>query len=167
MNIQGTVRLSIIALATAAAGACGHGADVGSPADSSVARPSTATAAAASPTVRANSAAPAADSPQARAYASGARPEWTPDDIYYDLQQFDWYRRGEPLQANGEPYTLAGAPVRVADAAMDSAGDYQGVAYYRARAGTEGDVDAVYVPVFPHYWQTFVRRGGASVAASR
>lgn len=81
-----------------------------------------------------------------------------PRRIYYELTDFDWYQKGEPLMVEGAPYDVAGPPLRRGSAGLEAAGSYEGVDYYRARDGG----DTVFVPVYPLYWQPFARRGAGT-----
>lgn len=77
-----------------------------------------------------------------------------PEEIYYDLTQFDWYRRGEPLIAEERSYRPAGKPEATMGRRFEKAGEYEGVSYYE-QEGAESPADTVYVPVFPDYWLPF------------
>lgn len=87
-----------------------------------------------------------------------------PSEIYYHLSEHDWYRRGRPLIHAGGGYLPEG-PLAVFSAdAVDSLGNYQGVTFYAppaSAAGPDAVSDTVWVPVFEHYWQPFVRGGDA------
>jgi hypothetical protein len=85
-----------------------------------------------------------------------AEPERQPNRIYYDLMQFVWYARGEPILFENAPYRPRGAPIRASADRMEKAGEYQGVEFYKA--DEDDDADAViYVPVFEGFWLRFVR----------
>ncbi|MGH7552830.1 MAG: hypothetical protein ACREMQ_07350 [Longimicrobiales bacterium] len=85
-----------------------------------------------------------------------AEPEELPNRIYYNLTQFDWYARGEPIHYENAAYRPRGAPIRASADRMEKAGEYQGVEFYRAdEDGAASTV--VYVPVFEGFWLPFVR----------
>lgn len=90
-------------------------------------------------------------------------PTVRPEEIYFDLTELEWYRRGEPLVHAGVGYQPAGSPVPRELSALKPAGTYQGVRYY-VRAGAQR-ADTLFVPVYPRYWLPFrsvaVREGGS------
>ena len=93
-----------------------------------------------------------------------AEPEKLPNRIYYNLTQFVWYARGEPILFENAAYRTRGAPIRASADRMEKAGEYQGVEFYR----TDEDDDAsavVYVPVFEGFWLPFVRDSSSSPPA--
>ena len=78
-----------------------------------------------------------------------------PEEIYYDLTEFAWYREGEALQHDARGHMPAGVPVVIEAAELEPAGSHEGVTYYRR----PGRGDTLFVPVFPRYWQPFVPAG--------
>lgn len=94
--------------------------------------------------------------------STGAEPEPTPqgaagpEEIYYDLTELEWYRRGEPLVHAGIPYQPARSPLAAEFSALEPAGAFQGVRYY-GRVGAER-ADTLFVPVHPRYWLPFTPR---------
>lgn len=78
-----------------------------------------------------------------------------PEEIYYDLTEFAWYREGRPLEHDARGHVPAGVPLAIDAAALEPAGSHEGVTYYRRR----GRGDTLFVPVFPRYWQPFVAGG--------
>jgi hypothetical protein len=87
--------------------------------------------------------------------AAGARSAGTmPDEIYYDLTRFEWYRHGQPLMIDGTGFVPDGIPRAIRDRPLEKAGEYGGVAYYAAKGASQARI--VLVPVFEGYWQAFV-----------
>lgn len=77
-----------------------------------------------------------------------------PDEIYYDLTSFDWYRGGEPLVYEGRSFQPVGQPEAIPASDLRPAGRFEGVAYY-ARSGDTPPFSVLYVPVFEGYWLPF------------
>ena len=88
--------------------------------------------------------------------AAGNRTQ--PDEIYFDLTRFDWYREGRPLVHDGRPYLPQADPTPV-DLELQKAGSYEGVTYYETAHGGE-PVYTLYVPVYYRYWQRFTSPPG-------
>lgn len=88
-----------------------------------------------------------------------------PDEIYYDLTIYDWYRRGEPLVAGGFAFQPAGTPRAIPLDSLDRAGNYQGVDFY-VRNGAGEPFDTLFVPVFEDFWQPFLPVGPAPAQAA-
>jgi len=86
-----------------------------------------------------------------------------PDEIYYDLTAYEWYRRGEPLIAGDLAFQPDGVPLPVSFDSLRRAGNYQGVDYY-VRRDLSGSHDTLFVPVFDDYWQPFLPVGSAPAA---
>jgi hypothetical protein len=82
-----------------------------------------------------------------------------PDEIYFDLTIFPWYREGRPLVHNGRPYMPQSDPVPIAEP-LKEAGRYEGVAYYVGESASE-PVYTLYVPVYYDYWQRFTSPPGS------
>ena len=78
-----------------------------------------------------------------------------PEEIYYDLTEFAWYREGRPLEHDARSHMPAGVPLAMDAPELEPAGSHEGVTYYRRRGGG----DTLFVPVFPRYWQPFVAGG--------
>jgi hypothetical protein len=103
------------------------------------------------------------DETVATATATPQDPEPPPADqtphlrIYYDLTRYDWYAQGEPLVLDGEMYTARTGLLASPAENMERVGEYHGVDAYV----TADDDSTVYVPIFPNYWQPFVRSGPA------
>lgn len=77
-----------------------------------------------------------------------------PERIYFTLTEYAWYAQGEPLVWDNAAYRAGTGVVARPLSAMRKLGEYQGVDVYREDAAT---VDtALYVPVFPGYWQPFL-----------
>lgn len=87
-----------------------------------------------------------------------------PDEIYYDLTAYEWYRRGEPLVAAGFAFQPDGIPRIIPLDSLHRAGNYQGVDYY-ARNGVTQPYDTLFVPVFEEFWQPFLPVGPAPAEA--
>lgn len=82
--------------------------------------------------------------------------EEAPETIYFDLTQYEWYRRGEPVVIDEARY-LPGAVEATGERKLKREGDYQGVEYY-ASEGASQPFDTIFVPVFPGYWLTFLNQ---------
>lgn len=82
-----------------------------------------------------------------------------PDEIYFDLTAFPWYREGRPLVHSGRNYLPQADPIPV-HAELSEAGRYEGVAYY-VMEGTHEPVYTLYVPVYYRYWQRFTAPPGS------
>jgi hypothetical protein len=93
---------------------------------------------------------------------SASRPR-RPDEIYYDLTAYDWYRRGEVLVASGSAFQPQGLPRIIPFDSLRRAGNYQGVDFY-VKNGAAEPYDTVFVPVFEDFWQPFVPVGSATPA---
>lgn len=91
----------------------------------------------------------------ARAEVPGKQPE----EIYFDLTAFDWYRQGRPLMHQGRAYMPQADPTPI-DVELREAGAYGGVRYYVAE-GTREPVYTIYVPVYYRYWQRFTAPPGS------
>ena len=104
--------------------------------------------------------APAAAAPPVdTALAAGdARAVNHPEEIYFDLTAFTWYREGRPLMHEGRAYMPQADPAPV-DAELEEAGTYEGVRYYVAEDARE-PVYTIYVPVYYRYWQRFTAPPG-------
>ncbi len=89
-----------------------------------------------------------------------AKPPARPDEIYYDLTVYEWYRRGEPLVAGEFAFQPDGVPRQIPLDSLHRAGNYQGVDYY-VRNGVAEPHDTVFVPVFDDFWQPFLPVGRA------
>jgi hypothetical protein len=81
-----------------------------------------------------------------------------PDEIYFDLTQFAWYREGRALVHIGRSYMPMSDPTPV-DVELREAGSYEGVTYYAAVEAPE-PVYTLYVPVYYRYWQRFTAPPG-------
>jgi hypothetical protein len=77
-----------------------------------------------------------------------------PPRIYYDLTQFTWYARAEPIVTQQQRYMPGGEPVAIPLAKLQLSGNYQGVDYYVARNDKEPP-STIYVPVYEGYWLSF------------
>jgi hypothetical protein len=86
-----------------------------------------------------------------------------PDEIYYDLTAYDWYRRGEVLVAAGFGFQPQGLPRVIPFDSLRRAGNYQGVDFY-VKNGAAEPYDTVFVPVFEDFWQPFLPVGPAAPA---
>ncbi|HEY8468781.1 MAG TPA: hypothetical protein VIL18_04020 [Longimicrobiales bacterium] len=84
-----------------------------------------------------------------------------PDEIYYDLTAYDWYRRGEVLVAAGFAFQPQGLPRVIPFDSLRRAGNYQGVDFY-VKNGAAEPYDTVFVPVFEDFWQPFLPVGPAT-----
>ena len=82
-----------------------------------------------------------------------------PDEIYFDLTRFAWYREGRPLVHNGRSYMPQADPIPV-EVELQEAGAYEGVTYYAADDANE-PVYTLYVPVYYRYWQRFTSPPGS------
>ena len=82
-----------------------------------------------------------------------------PDEIYFDLTAFTWYREGRPLVHAGRRYMPQAEPVPV-QGELSEAGRYEGVAYY-VMEGAREPFYTIYVPVYYRYWQRFTAPPGS------
>ena len=82
----------------------------------------------------------------------------TPDEIYFDLTAFAWYREGRPLMHGGRAYLPQSDPVPVSGK-LREAGSYEGVTYYVGEDAAE-PFYTLYVPVYYRYWQRFTAPPG-------
>ena len=94
----------------------------------------------------------------ALAGASASENTTEPDEIYFDLTRFDWYKQGRPLVHNGRSYMPQADPIP-AEVELREAGSYEGVTYYAAKDAGE-PVYTLYVPVYYRYWQRFTSPPG-------
>ncbi len=78
-----------------------------------------------------------------------------PAEIYYDLTHHEWYRRGQPLLVDGQPFQPASRPEPTMARTFEPAGRYEGVTYYVIEGATP-PYTVVYVPVSRGYWQPFL-----------
>ncbi|MBI4409953.1 MAG: hypothetical protein HY561_09610 [Gemmatimonadetes bacterium] len=90
-------------------------------------------------------------------------PPTRPDEIYYDLTVFEWYRRGEPLRYDGRSYQPQGMPRLISLRQLRRAGEFGGVTFYVGAADSTSH-SILYVPVFDRYWQPFALQAGGSAA---
>jgi len=97
--------------------------------------------------------------------ADTASPPARPDEIYYDLTVYEWYRRGEPLIAGEFAFQPNGVPRPIPLDSLRRAGNYQGVDYYVRNAVPEPH-DTLFVPVFDDFWQPFLAVGPAPATRS-
>lgn len=100
----------------------------------------------------------AADTALARGRDAGDQAT-RPDEIYFDLTAFQWYREGRPLMHDGRGYMPQADPIPVT-VELREAGRYEGVAYY-VMAGAHEPVYTLYVPVYYRYWQRFTAPPGS------
>jgi hypothetical protein len=84
-----------------------------------------------------------------------------PDEIYYDLTFFEWYREGRPLIHDGREFQPTSRPESLALAALEPVGRFQGVEFY-AMADDSPPYSVLYVPVFEGYWLPFAPVGQVS-----
>lgn len=84
-----------------------------------------------------------------------AGPEDAPQEVYFDLTGYEWYRQAQPLMHGGRQYRPQGDPVAIALDSLEQAGRYQEVDYY-VRSGAQEPFYTLYVPVYYRYWQRFV-----------
>jgi hypothetical protein len=87
-----------------------------------------------------------------------------PDRIYFTLTDYEWYARGQPLVHANAQYRAGSGVVAAPLSSMRKVGEYEGVDVYAAD-GAAVDT-AVYVPVFPGYWQPFHLSQAAVPAAT-
>jgi hypothetical protein len=78
-----------------------------------------------------------------------------PTRIYYDLTQFGWYARAEPIVFAQLQYTPRGVPLVIPLAKLRLSGNYQGVDFYVLHTDKEPP-STVYVPVYEGYWLPFI-----------
>ena len=104
-------------------------------------------------------AAAAVDTPLATSRPVEEDAENRPDEIYFDLTAFQWYREGRPLLHEARAYMPQADPAPV-DVELREAGAYEGVKYYVAEGASE-PVYTIYVPVYYRYWQRFTSPPGS------
>jgi hypothetical protein len=78
-----------------------------------------------------------------------------PRTIYYNLTDYGWYARAEPMVIEQRPYGPGGTPQPIPLAKLRLAGNYQGVDFY-VMHGEREPPGTVYVPVYEGYWLAFV-----------
>lgn len=82
-----------------------------------------------------------------------------PEEIYFDLTAFPWYREGRALMHDGRGYMPQADPIAV-QSELAEAGRYEGVSYY-VMEGAHEPVYTLYVPVYYRYWQRFTAPPGS------
>ncbi len=82
-----------------------------------------------------------------------------PNEIFFNLSAFAWYREGRPLMHEGRSYMPQSDPIPV-EGELREAGTYEGVTYYVPEDASE-PVYTLYVPVYYRYWQRFTAPPGA------
>lgn len=90
-------------------------------------------------------------------------PDAEPVEIYYELTAFEWYRRGEPIVFRDRTYVLEALPRAIPAEELRRLGRFRGVFFYRHEED-DPPYDAVFVPVYPGFWQPFVAAGGRDAA---
>ena len=78
-----------------------------------------------------------------------------PRRIYYNLTDYTWYARAEPLLIEQQRYSPSGVPRAIPLAKLRLFGNYQGVDFYALR-GEKEPPGTVFVPVHEGYWLPFV-----------
>jgi hypothetical protein len=106
-------------------------------------------------------AAPGGVEPTAEQADGAAAAAAEPEEIYFDLTAYDWYRQGQPLVHGGQRYLPQGDPRPVPADRLQRVDTYQGVNFY-ALDGDPEPLGTVYVPVFHGYWQPFVAQAAGA-----
>lgn len=88
--------------------------------------------------------------------ADRVRQDPLPEEIYYNLDDFDWHRQALPIVHAAGAYEAADTVLVISTLELDSLGRFGGVLYW-GRSGQEAP-DTVFVPVFEGYWLPFVVR---------
>ena len=78
-----------------------------------------------------------------------------PRTIYYNLTDYGWYARAEPMVIEQLQYGPGGTPQPIPLAKLRLSGNYQGVDFY-VMHGEREPPGTVYVPVYDGYWLPFV-----------
>jgi len=78
-----------------------------------------------------------------------------PRTIYYNLTDYGWYARAEPMVIDQRHYGPGGTPEPIPLAKLRLSGNYQGVDFY-VMHGEKEPAETVYVPVYEGYWLPFV-----------
>ena len=78
-----------------------------------------------------------------------------PRTIYYNLTDYGWYARAEPMVVDQRKYGPGGTPQSIPLAKLRLSGNYQGVDFY-VMHGEREPPGTVYVPVYEGYWLPFV-----------
>jgi hypothetical protein len=92
--------------------------------------------------------------------ADRAREDPLPEEIYYSLDDFEWYRHAQPIVHGGRAYEAQDTVLVRSTLELDSLARFGGVLYW-ARPG-DAEPDTVFVPVFEGYWLPFVAGGGGA-----
>ncbi len=89
--------------------------------------------------------------------ADRVRRDPLPEEIYYDLDQYEWYRQALPIVHEGVAYQALDTVLVLSTLELDSLGRFGEVLYW-GRTGVS-EPDTVFVPVFEGYWLPFARTG--------
>ncbi|MEN8376780.1 MAG: hypothetical protein ABFS34_15235 [Gemmatimonadota bacterium] len=100
--------------------------------------------------------APPEESGSATLPADRVRADPPPPEIYYSLDEFDWYRQALPIVHEGAAYQGLDTVVVLSTLELDSLGRFGGVMYWSRPLEAP---DTLYVPVFEGYWLPFARMG--------
>ncbi len=80
-----------------------------------------------------------------------------PEEIYYSLDEYEWYRQALPIVHDGVAFEALDTVLVLSTLEVDSLGRFGGVLYW-ARTGVSTP-DTVFVPVFEGYWLPFASTG--------
>jgi hypothetical protein len=92
--------------------------------------------------------------------ADRVRGDPLPEEIYYSLDDYEWYRQALPIVHEGSAFAALDTVLVLSTTELDSLGRFGGVLYW-GRTGLT-DPDTVFVPVFEGYWLPFARAGTGS-----
>jgi hypothetical protein len=92
--------------------------------------------------------------------ADRVREDPLPEEIYYSLDDFEWYRQALPIVHEGRAYEARDTVLVLSTLEVDSLGRFGGVLYWARPVGPAPDT--IYVPVFEGYWLPFVARDGGA-----
>lgn len=91
--------------------------------------------------------------------ADRVRADPLPEEIYYSLDEFEWYRQALPIVHDGRAFEASDTVLILSTLEVDTLGRFGGVLYWARPVGPPPDT--LFVPVFEGYWLPFVTRDTA------
>lgn len=89
--------------------------------------------------------------------ADRVRQDPLPEEIYYSLDDYEWYRQALPIVHEGVAYQALDTVLVLSTLELDTLGRFGGVLFW-GRDGLSAH-DTVFVPVFEGYWLPFASPG--------